>query len=168
MSALSFVEFCCILLTIDATRIMAPPDHEKLASVLTELYTLFNTLAAITDNVIILPPSNTGIHPADIFDANAASQAGFNDEAVHAHSAIPYLEDGTLAPRSFPQSCSGPNADSEELRQLRQMLYDEDNLAPPLAIQSTFSEGRHGVNYVNDADQSKRPHGTFCPKFSLS
>lgn len=75
---------------------MAPSDHGELVSVLTELYTLLDTLAAIPDNVILLPPSDSGIHPANIFDANAASQAGFSDEAVHALSLIPYLEDGTL------------------------------------------------------------------------
>lgn len=76
-------------------------------------------------------------------------------------SVIPYLEDGNLGPRTFPQSYSGPNADPDELRQLRQMLYDEENLAPPSAIQLTFSEGGHGVIYVYDANQSKQPHGTF-------
>lgn len=67
-------------------KLMAPLDHGELASVLSELYTLLDTLAAIPDNVILRPPSDSGIHPADIFDADAASQAGFSDEAIVCHS----------------------------------------------------------------------------------
>jgi hypothetical protein len=130
---------------------------------LTELYTLLDTLPAIPDNATILPPPDSGIHPAGVFDANAARQAAFGDQAVHALSVILYLEDGTLGPRTLPQSYSGPNADSEELRQLRQMLYDADNLAPPSAIQLTFSDGGYGVIYVYDADQGKGLHETFFP-----
>lgn len=141
-------------------RIMAPSDHGELASVLTGLYTLLDTLAAIPDNANILLPSDSGIYPADISDTNAARQAGFSDEAVHALSIVPYLEDGTLGPRTFPQSYSGPDADPKELRRLRQMFYDEENLTPPSAMQLTFSEGGHGVVYVYDSDQSTNPHGT--------
>ena len=65
---------------------MTPSDHKELASVLTELYTLLEILAAIPNNVILFPPAGTGIDPANIFDANAASQVGFSDEAVHALS----------------------------------------------------------------------------------
>lgn len=80
---------------------------------------------------------------------------------MHALSAIPYLEDGTLGQRTFAQSYPGPNADPDEPRQLWRMLYDEENLAPPSAIQRTFSEGGRGVVYVYNADRGKQSHGTF-------
>ena len=161
MSALGIILFSCILLMIAAREIKAPSDHGELVSVSIELCTLLDTLTAIPNNVILLPPSDSGIHPANILDAKAASQAGFSDEAVHALSVVPFLEDGMLGPRTFPQSYSGPNADPDDLRQLRQMLYDEDNLAPPPAIQLTFSEGGYGVIYVYDAKQSKQAYATY-------
>lgn len=95
ISASGSVLFRCTLLLIDARAIKALSDHGELVSVLTGLYTLLETLAAITDNVILLPPSDAGIRPANISDDIAASQAGFSEEAVHALSAIAYLEDST-------------------------------------------------------------------------
>jgi len=65
-------------------------DHSKLISVLTELYTLLDTLSATPPRTSDLPPSDTGMWPLEDFDANGAREAGFSEEAVRVLSMIPY------------------------------------------------------------------------------
>jgi hypothetical protein len=66
-----------------------PLDHSELISVLTELYTLLDTLSATPPLSANLPPSDTGVWPSDDFDAEAARAAGFSEEAVRVLSMIP-------------------------------------------------------------------------------
>lgn len=69
--------------------------HSEIIAVLTELYTLLDTLAAISPDLSPrFPPSDTGVHPPSIFNADGARAAGFNDEAVMVLSALPYLDVG--------------------------------------------------------------------------
>lgn len=67
-----------------------PLDHGELISVLTELYTLLDTLSATPPMTADLPPSDTGLWPPEDFDANGAREAGFSEEAVRVLSMIPY------------------------------------------------------------------------------
>jgi hypothetical protein len=50
-------------------------DHGELISVLTELYTLLDTLSAMPSTIAALPPSDTGVHPPSDFDADGALAA---------------------------------------------------------------------------------------------
>jgi hypothetical protein len=65
-------------------------DHSELISVLTELYTLLDTLSATPPKSANLPPSDTGVWPPSDFDPEAARSAGFSEEAVRVLSMIPY------------------------------------------------------------------------------
>ena len=67
-----------------------PLDHSELIAVLTELYTLLDTLSATPPVTAELPPSHTGLWPLEDFDANSAHEAGFSEEAVRVLSMIPY------------------------------------------------------------------------------
>lgn len=69
------------------------PDHKDLICVLTELYTLLDTLAAVPRRDLKLP-LDTGIHAATEFKAEAARSVSFSAEAVKVMSSNPYLEHG--------------------------------------------------------------------------
>jgi hypothetical protein len=74
--------------------IMSHTAHHEVISVLTELYTLLDTLAAIPPDTLRLPPADTGVHPT--FNADAASEGGYSLEAVQALSALPYVYGGAI------------------------------------------------------------------------
>jgi hypothetical protein len=130
---------------------MSCTAHHEVISVLTELYTLLDTLAAIPPNTLRLPPTDTGIHPT--FSADAASEGGYSLEAVEALSALPYVYGGAIIGPSTSTHYFLRTKDSEDFEQDREMMYD-DNLAPPSAIQLTDSEGGYGCIYVYDAEKS--------------
>ena len=67
-----------------------PLDHSELISVLTEIYTLLDTLSATPPSSADLPPSDTGVWPPSDFDFETARAAGFSEEAVRVLSMIPY------------------------------------------------------------------------------
>jgi hypothetical protein len=137
---------------------MSHSAHYELISTLTELYTLLDTLAAISPNTLRLPPAYTGVHPT--FNAEAAREGGYSPEAVEALSKLPYVYGGALVGLS---TCTnyylGPNRDGEDFEQDREMMYYE-NLALPSAIQLTGSEGGYGCIYVYDAET--RPLIKLC------
>lgn len=92
-----------------------PLDHSELISVLTELYTLLDTLSAVPGTSICLPPSDTGVHPPCDFDAEAARAAGFSDEAVRVMSLIPYAAYvHELEPSTEPMHYLGQSDFSED------------------------------------------------------
>lgn len=68
----------------------ALPDHNKLISVLFELYTLFDTLSAVPFTSAALTAPDTGVHAPGDFDAEGACAAGFSQEVVRVLSMIPY------------------------------------------------------------------------------
>lgn len=78
-----------------------PLDHGELISVLTELYTLLDTLSATPPMTADLPPSDIGLWPPEDFDANGAPEADFSEEAVRVLSMIPYpASEQELEPRT--------------------------------------------------------------------
>lgn len=141
--------------------------HGEIIAVLTELYTLLDTLAAIEPGLVRLPPADTGIHPSSVFNADAAKAAGFNAEAVEVLSALPYLDIGRhemfleLEPSTYPLSYLGLDLDGGYFSSYREILEDyetgTENLMPPSAIQLTWEEGGHGVIYIYDTKTSKNP-----------
>jgi hypothetical protein len=131
---------------------MSYTAHYEVISVLTELYTLLDALAAIPPDTLRLPSADTGIHPT--FNADAASEGGYSLEAVEALSALPYVYGGAIiGPSTSTNYFLGPTQDGEVFEQDREMMY-YDNLAPPSAIQLTNSEGGYGCIYVYDAEKS--------------
>ncbi|RMY23370.1 hypothetical protein D0867_02085 [Hortaea werneckii] len=131
---------------------MSLQTHWETIDVLTELYVLLDTLAAIPPNLLRLPPADTGTHPPDLFNAEAAGGAGFSSEAVKVLSALPYLNDiVVIAPSTVTMNYSGQNMDVSLFEDSREMMYD-GNLTPPSAIQLTGSEGGYGCIYVFDTE----------------
>jgi hypothetical protein len=96
-----------------------PLDHSELISVLTELYTLLDTLSATPPMTAGLPPSDTGLWPPEDSDANGACEAGFSEEAVRVLSMIPYpAYEQELEPRTTACSYLGSLPDWDRQRAL--------------------------------------------------
>ena len=73
----------------DTSTKMTLPNHSEIIGVLTELYSLLDTLAAISPDLTPrFPPPNTGVHPPTVFNADAARAAGFDAEAITVLSAL--------------------------------------------------------------------------------
>ncbi|RMX98020.1 hypothetical protein D0868_10331 [Hortaea werneckii] len=134
---------------------MSFPAHWEIVDVLTELYVLLDTLAAVPPSLLRLPPAETGTHPVDVFNAEAAKAAGFSSEAVKVLSALPYLDDIVLiAPSTTTMNYYGQGRDTSLFEEDRELVYDE-RLAPPSVIQLTASEGGYGCIYIYDAETRK-------------
>ena len=137
---------------------MSPETHWEIIDVLTELYVLLDTLAAIPPNLLRLPPADTGTHPIDVFNAEAAKAAGFSSEAVKVLSTLPYLDDiVVIAPSTTTMNYLGQDRDTSLFEEDREMMYD-DNFAPPSVIQLTGSEGGYGCIYVYDTESRTLPN----------
>jgi hypothetical protein len=143
-------------------------NHNEIITVLTELYTLLDTLAAISPNLVRLPPTSTGVHPPHIFNATAARAAGFSPEAVTVLSALPYLDIGRheimlgLQPSTYPLSYLGADLDEGYFSTWREMLESEEPI-PSSAIQLTWEEGGHGLVYIYDTETSASHAQTIYP-----
>ncbi|KAI7484033.1 hypothetical protein KC351_g4802 [Hortaea werneckii] len=136
---------------------MSLQTHWEIIEVLTELYVLLDTLAAIPPNRLLLPPADTGSHPPDVFNAEAASAAGFSSEAVRVLSALPYLDESVvIAPSTVTYNYCAPSMDVAIFEESREMMYD-GNFAPPSVIQLTGSEGGYGCIYVYDTESRTLP-----------
>jgi hypothetical protein len=135
-------------------------NHTEIITVLTELYTLLDTLAAISANLVRLPPTSTGAHPPSIFNASGARAAGFSSEAVTVLFALPCLDVGRheimlgLQPSTYPLSYLGADLDEVYFSTWREMLDNEEPM-PPSAIQLTWEEGGHGMVYIYDTETSQ-------------
>ncbi|KAI7548042.1 hypothetical protein KC331_g4652 [Hortaea werneckii] len=135
---------------------MSFPAHWEIVDVLTELYVLLDTLAAVPPNLLQLPPVG-GTHPVDVFNVEAANAAGFSSEAVKVLSALPYLDDIVLiAPSTTTMNYYGQGRDMSLFEDDRELVYDE-RLAPPSVIQLTASEGGYGCIYIYDAETRTAP-----------
>jgi hypothetical protein len=138
------------------------PSHSEIINVLTQLYSLLNTLAAIEPRLSPrYPPTDTGIHPPEIFNEEAARAAGFSPEAVVVLSALPYLNVGEhemhteLQPSTYPISYLGADLNKDDFLSRREMLGDD--MMPPSAIQLTWEEGGCGIVYIYDTNTSTIP-----------
>lgn len=129
-------------------------DHRELIAVMTELWTLLDELAIIEPGALQLPPTDSGVHPASIFDADVALAAGYSPEAVAVMSALPYLHDsgqkaieieGSTFPLSFLHS------DEYDFSYRREMFSD-DNLMPPSAFRLTWQDV-NGWEYIYDTEK---------------
>jgi hypothetical protein len=135
-------------------------NHTEIITVLTELYTLLDSLAVISHDLVRLPPTSTGVHPPSIFNATAAGAAGFSSETVAVLSALPYLDVGrhemmlALQPSTYPLSYLGADLDEGYFSTWREMLETEEPM-PSSAIQLTWEEGGYGMVYIYDTETSE-------------
>lgn len=126
---------------------------------MTELWTLLDDLAAIEHGRLQLPPQDTGVHPASIFDSNAALAAGFNSEAVEVMSALPYLHTGCshiqameLRASTFPISYL--ELDEGGFESIREIYEDEhERMIEPSAFRLT-GKNVYGWDYIYDTEIS--------------
>jgi len=135
--------------------------HSELIAVVTELWELLDTLAIVKPEASLQrPPSNSGIHRADRFHANAALAAGFSPEAVRVISALPYLHDSQpdmgqraveICGSTFPLSYL--DFDEEQFGDQREIFADPDNLILPSAFRLTW-QNVNGWEYIYDAEKS--------------
>ena len=147
----------------DTDTKMTLPNHSEIIGVLTELYTLLDTLAAISPDLTPrFPPPNTGVHPPTVFNADAARAAGFDAEAITVLSALPYLNVGdhemhtALQPNTYPVSYLGALNEGDFLS--RREMLEEDDLMPPSAIQLTWEEGGNGIIHIYDTQTGTVQH----------
>ena len=147
----------------DTDTKMTLPNHSEIIGVLTKLYTLLDTLAAISPDLTPrFPPPNTGVHPPTVFNADAARAAGFDAEAITVLSALPYLNVGdhemhtALQPNTYPVSYLGDLNEGDFLS--RREMLEEDDLMPPSAIQLTWEEGGNGIVYIYDTQTGTVQH----------
>jgi hypothetical protein len=133
--------------------------HAELIAVLTELWTLLDTLAIIKPEALQLPPSDTRLHPASSFHAEAALAAGFDPEAVAVMSALPYLHvDSDMGQRAieiegstFPLSYL--HFDKDDFADTRELFFDDENLIPSSAFRLTWQDV-NGWEYIYDTKRS--------------
>jgi hypothetical protein len=135
-------------------------NHAKLIAILTELWTVFDTLAIIKPGALRLPPPDTGLHYASSFHAGAALAAGFDPEAVAVMSALPYLhdDDSRMGQRAieidgstFPLSYL--HFDEDDFRDFRELFFDDENLIPSSAFRLTWHDV-NGCEYIYDTKES--------------
>jgi hypothetical protein len=134
-------------------------NHAELIAVLTELWTLLDTLAIIKSDALQLPPSDTRLHPARSFHADAALAAGFDPEATAVMSALPYLHVKPdmgqraieIAGSTFPLSYL--HYDEDDFRDIRELFFDDENLTPSSAFRLTWQDV-NGWEYIYDTKQS--------------
>jgi hypothetical protein len=115
-----FIQYHAITtMTSSVSEPPGPLNHSELISVLTELYTLLDTLSATPPLTAELPPSDTGMWPLEDFDADGAREAGFSEEAVRVLSMIPYPAfEQELEPRTTACSYLGRMPDWDRQRVL--------------------------------------------------
>jgi hypothetical protein len=147
---------------LQSTTTMQHLSHAELIAVLTEVWTLLDTLAIIKPGALKLPPSDTGLHPAGSFDADAALAAGFDPEAIALMSALPYLHvEPDMGQRAieilgstFPLSYL--HYDEDDFRDIRELFFDDENLIPSSAFRLTWHDV-NGWEYIYDTKESLLP-----------
>lgn len=151
---------------------MAPAQaqhaHAELIDALTELYTLLDTLGALSpldsdpgpdyDSDTATPTANVLLppNPASSINAIAATAAGFAPETVSVMSKLPFLTsdytyshgDGyELMPSTYPLSYLGEDLDEGGFESRRELLSDQ--VMPPTALKLTQSDV-YGVEWIYD------------------
>jgi hypothetical protein len=123
-------------------------------SVLTQLYTLLDTLAAVPPYVVRLPLADTRTYPVSMFVSDAASAGGYSLVAVKGFSALLYVLCGALTqPSTFTRYYPGQDRDERNSEENRKIIIDR-NIVPPSVIQLTNSDGGYGWIYVYDVQKS--------------
>lgn len=147
-----------LLCTSTATQ---QEEHGELVTVLTELLNLLDALAAIDPNRISYPLPNTGLHPPGWINVTAASAADYSPQAIRLMHSLPYLYDGEFQLGHSTHFVDYSGMDEIGFTEERIMLYDDDNMMPPSAVQLTRGESIYGLYSIYDTDKSKQFHN-YC------
>ncbi|KAM0698844.1 hypothetical protein Q7P36_000888 [Cladosporium allicinum] len=143
-------------------------NHGELIAVMTELWTLLDTLAVVEPGALRLPPPDTGYHPTSAFHADAALAAGFHPEAAAVMSALPYIHtedwdpfelEGSTFPMSYLHSDEGGFAISRE-------MFSDDNIMPPSALRLTWQDV-NGWDCIYDTEKSQSTLSIFPTQMCL-
>lgn len=132
---------------------MAVSPHLELITVLTQLYTLLISLAAVPDDLLRLTSPDTGVHAPGSINTTAAVTADYDADVVALICALPYLDVGSidwsveLLPSTHPVTYFGPGLDEGDFESQREMMDDE--LMPATTLRLTWSE-IYGVVFVYD------------------
>lgn len=129
-------------------------DHSELVAVLTELLGLLDTLVAIEPDAILYPPDN-GLHSLRVINVTAASAAGYSPQAIRLMHSLPYLYDGEFQLGHSTHFVNYAGMDEMDFTEERIMVYDEDNIMPPSAVQLTRGESIYGLYRIYDTDRSE-------------
>jgi hypothetical protein len=139
---------------------MSPSDHSEVIDVLTELYTLLNTLAAVPPGAFWLPTIDPEAYESatgerTVFDSKAALAVGFSTKAVRLMAAIPYWDHPIYIQPSTRTKCHlGLNEIG--LAEERELFMGCDELLPPSAVRLTESSSICGTDYIYDVEKSKK------------
>ncbi|KAK5741363.1 hypothetical protein LTR17_004070 [Elasticomyces elasticus] len=140
---------------------MVTSNHSELISVLTELYTLLVSLAAISDTQLFLPSPETGLHAPGAINTTSALAAGYDAETVALMYAIPYVgeigqqgyaSDIELLSNAYTVNYLDADRDVMGFKGDREMLDDGETIEvmPSRALAITWSEGRNGLEFIYD------------------
>jgi hypothetical protein len=138
---------------------MCLSDHSEVISVLTELYTLLDTLAALPSGSLWLPASdsqNTSSYAyksdtgeEQVFNAPAARAVGFSPLAVDFLTSIPYSEHLTCIQPSTRIKCYIGQGEIG-LWPERELFMGVGELLPPEAVRLTESSSICGTEFIYD------------------
>ena len=144
---------------IKSNQILDFTNQKSKTMVITELWELLEMLAVLKPVASLRrPPSDTGVHTAESFNADAALAAGFASEAVKVMSALPYLHDShpdmsqraiEICGSTFPLSYL--DLDEEQFGDQREIFADPDNLLSPSAFRLTW-QNVEGLEYIYDTE----------------
>ncbi|KAK4891595.1 hypothetical protein LTR27_009764 [Elasticomyces elasticus] len=140
---------------------MVTSNHNELITVLTELYTLLVSLAAISDTQLFLPSPETGLHAPGDINTTSALAAGYDAETVALMCALPYVgeigqqgyaSDIELLSNAYTLNYLGADRDVMGFKGDREMLDDGKTIEvmPSRALAITWSEGRDGLEFIYD------------------
>lgn len=134
---------------------MKPEAHGELIEVLAELFTLLDALVAIEPGLVSLPLPDTGCHAPGAINTTAAIAAGYSAEAVKLMYSLPYLWDWEVEIGHDTHMIGYDGMNEDGFREERIMLYDDDNLMSPSAVQITRGQSLYGVYHIYDTEKSE-------------
>jgi hypothetical protein len=136
--------------------------HSEVISVLAELYTLLNALAAVPPGALWLPKPDThsDAYESDAgeeasFDTKAARAVGFTANNVRLMAALPYWDHPIYiqpSTRTISQLGHNENGLAEE----RELFMGCDKLLPLSAVRLTESSSICGTDFIYDVEKSKK------------
>jgi hypothetical protein len=138
---------------------MSPSDHSEVIDVLTELYTLLTTLAAVPPGAFWLPRPDSEAYESDIgeravFDIKAALAVGFSANAVRLMATLPYWDHPIYIQPSTRTTCHLGHSENGFAGE-RELFMGCDELLPPSAVRLTESSSIYGTDFIYDVEKSK-------------
>jgi hypothetical protein len=139
---------------------MSPSDHSEVIDVLTELYTLLNTLAAVPPGAFWLPRLDSQAYESDtgeraVFDTKAALAVGFSTKAIRLMAAIPYWDYPIYIQPSTRTKCH-LDQNENSLAEERELFMGCDEPLPTSAVRLTESSSICGTDFIYDVEKGEK------------